>query len=60
MEEQTRIKIRAQNRASYMRRKINGTNSQIIPKELQKKRGKLSTFDKKSLQLYIEYLNNKI
>ena len=58
-QEQKRIKVRAQNRASYKRRTINGINSQLIPKELQKKKGRLSIFDKKALLLYDEYLNNK-
>ena len=39
---QERERKNALNRASYMRRKENGTNNAIIPIELQKKRGRKS------------------
>ena len=37
---QERIRKNALNRASYLRRKANGTNNALIPIELQKTRGR--------------------
>ena len=51
--------LNARNRENYYKRTINGTNKQIISKELQKKEDEKVVLKKADI-LYNEYINNKL